>query len=295
MSDKPNEPMGTCGLPGHWHGDIPILHTKRRTCTVWVPLATPTPPADAPPALAHSAYLTGSPRHDARGAVPCGTNAMTVAPAAPPQDVQDETAWLIERGGLCLGFCDYKFTWVTFTNEDALHFSRERDAYSFKECMKWPPYNLKVLQEAKITSHMWCAPAAERPAPAHVERQVVGAESLNAEDAEKIDAILEGHKTDVFDSFHAADKLNAFFFGGVGYPTGRFSLPAERVSAEELIESLRTCLRQAAQQIHIAGLHEGDFDSCHHLACEGRRAVWKSAALRPTHTPESGEDTSGKS
>jgi hypothetical protein len=41
-----------------------------------------------------------------------------------------EVAWLIEDeyGKLCLGMECSKLQWVTFTNEDALHFSRKRDA-----------------------------------------------------------------------------------------------------------------------------------------------------------------------
>ena len=67
-----------------------------------------------------------------------------------------DAAWLIERGELCLGFCDYKFTWVTFTNEQALRFSRKVDAYAFVESMKgqskaWG----KNLEGVKITEHSW--------------------------------------------------------------------------------------------------------------------------------------------
>jgi len=71
----------------------------------------------------------------------------------------DEVAWLIERKGLCLGFCEYKFRWVTFTDENALRFSRERDAYSFKETMRWENKDWEVLTEAKVTEHLWSAAA----------------------------------------------------------------------------------------------------------------------------------------
>jgi hypothetical protein len=67
---------------------------------------------------------------------------------------KDETAWLIERGGLCLGFCGHRFTFVTFTNEDALRFSRQRDAYSFMETVKWTPFNL-LLEGSVVTEHLW--------------------------------------------------------------------------------------------------------------------------------------------
>lgn len=40
----------------------------------------------------------------------------------------DETGWLIERGGLCLGISCQKPAWVHFTSEDAIRFCRESDA-----------------------------------------------------------------------------------------------------------------------------------------------------------------------
>lgn len=67
---------------------------------------------------------------------------------------QADVAWLIERGGLCLGFCENRFAWVTFTNESALRFARSVDAYSFKETVKWTPFNLP-LEGAIVTEHMW--------------------------------------------------------------------------------------------------------------------------------------------
>jgi hypothetical protein len=65
-----------------------------------------------------------------------------------------ETGWLIERGGLCLGFCEYRFAWVTLTNENALRFARQRDGYSFMECCKWTPFDLRI-EGAKVTEHVW--------------------------------------------------------------------------------------------------------------------------------------------
>jgi hypothetical protein len=69
-------------------------------------------------------------------------------------DSAGEYGWLIERDMLCLGFCEHKFTWVTFTNEDALRFSRQRDAYSFMETAKWKPFNLH-LEGASVTEQRW--------------------------------------------------------------------------------------------------------------------------------------------
>lgn len=66
----------------------------------------------------------------------------------------DETAWLIEHGGLCLGFCENRFAWVTFTNENALRFSRKQDAYGFKETCKWTPFDLR-LEDAIVAEHMF--------------------------------------------------------------------------------------------------------------------------------------------
>ena len=67
---------------------------------------------------------------------------------------RDETGWLIERDGLCLGFCEHRFAWVAFTNEQALRFARSADAYSFKETVKWTPFNLP-LEDAIVTEHRW--------------------------------------------------------------------------------------------------------------------------------------------
>lgn len=41
---------------------------------------------------------------------------------------------------------------------------------------------------------------------------------LTAQQAEKIDEIISRHKTNEFDSFHAADDLSDYLFGGVNYP-----------------------------------------------------------------------------
>jgi hypothetical protein len=73
---------------------------------------------------------------------------------ASPVATAPESAWLIERAGLCLGFCEYRFTWVTFTNEDALRFSRQRDAYSFMEAVKGTPFSLP-LEGSVTTEHRW--------------------------------------------------------------------------------------------------------------------------------------------
>lgn len=79
-----------------------------------------------------------------------------------------QVAWLIEQAGLCLGFCEYKFAFVTFTNENALRFARQRDAIAFRETIKRSPFNLPV-GDAVVTEHQWIGPKAEstpKPSPA---------------------------------------------------------------------------------------------------------------------------------
>lgn len=74
-----------------------------------------------------------------------------------------EPAWLIEKGQLCFGFCDYRFAWVTFTSNDALRFSRKRDAYSFREAMKWTTKAWgDNLAHTEIHDHCWSDPAKRR-------------------------------------------------------------------------------------------------------------------------------------
>lgn len=71
---------------------------------------------------------------------------------------RDETAWLIERGGLCLGTCEYRLKWVTFTDPQALRFSRRADAYALKETLRFDPFNVR-LENCEVTEHMWCLPS----------------------------------------------------------------------------------------------------------------------------------------
>ena len=76
--------------------------------------------------------------------------------------MRDECAWLIEYGGLCLGVCEGKLRWVTFTDELALRFSRQVDAGAFiSVCRReWRDERVvKALQGVSVAEHMWCAPA----------------------------------------------------------------------------------------------------------------------------------------
>jgi hypothetical protein len=68
-----------------------------------------------------------------------------------------ELAWLIERGGLCFGFRDRKFAWVTFTNESALRFSRRSDAIRFIEAMRDVLGGASNLDDVLVTDHSWSA------------------------------------------------------------------------------------------------------------------------------------------
>lgn len=97
------------------------------------------------------------------------TDAAQPSPApAGESALRDEVAWLIERDQLCLGIrasCGYRFTWVTFTDKDALRFSRKEDAYCFMEAVKWKPFDLP-LEGAFVTEHLWCAALAS-----HAEKE----------------------------------------------------------------------------------------------------------------------------
>ena len=61
-----------------------------------------------------------------------------------------ESGWLIERGGLCVGFCERKFAWVSFTNDQAWRFARKSDATRFIEA-----YGGLGLHDVLVTEHRW--------------------------------------------------------------------------------------------------------------------------------------------
>jgi hypothetical protein len=90
----------------------------------------------------------------------CADELEAALAAAPSGEApSEETAWLIECSGLCMGFCEGRLTWVTFTDENALRFSRKIDAYNFKEFARWKPLWMH-LEPAVVTEHMWTTPAA---------------------------------------------------------------------------------------------------------------------------------------
>jgi len=83
----------------------------------------------------------------------------TEPPSAPAEVTaeQDEVAWLIEREGLCLGISCRNFAWVSFTDTQALRFSRRSDAIRFIEAMR-EQYYLN-LNDVLVTEHLWAAAA----------------------------------------------------------------------------------------------------------------------------------------
>jgi hypothetical protein len=94
-----------------------------------------------------------------------------------PAEQRDENAWLIEKGLLCLGFCEYRFRWVTFTDENALRLCREVDAYALRETLKYEPFKMfDQLANTTISEHLWPAPAqpasAAKPAEDGLEAQL---------------------------------------------------------------------------------------------------------------------------
>jgi len=60
-------------------------------------------------------------------------------------------AHLIERTGLCFGFCDHKPKWVAFTDISALRFSRRSDAIRFIESFR----EQVDLENVLVTEHLW--------------------------------------------------------------------------------------------------------------------------------------------
>jgi hypothetical protein len=71
--------------------------------------------------------------------------------ATQPSTQPSESGWLIERGGLCFGFCDRKLAWVTFTNDQTWRFARRSDAIRFIEA-----YGEDFgLHDVMVTEHRW--------------------------------------------------------------------------------------------------------------------------------------------
>jgi hypothetical protein len=71
-----------------------------------------------------------------------------------PADKRDEgreSGWLIERDGLCFGFCEHKPKWVAFTNDQAMRFARRSDAIRFIEAFRWQ----MKLENVRVTEHLW--------------------------------------------------------------------------------------------------------------------------------------------
>lgn len=77
--------------------------------------------------------------------------ASTVGAAGMETMMSDQVAWLIERNGLCLGFRDRKWKWVTFTDISAFRLARRSDAVRFIETMRGE----LQLEDVLITEHLW--------------------------------------------------------------------------------------------------------------------------------------------
>ncbi len=78
----------------------------------------------------------------------------------------DETGWLIEKGQLCLGSCDRKPRWVTFTDPTAVRFARNIDAENMLNSLR-SMSDKGAFESCTINDHMWCSPVA---APSREER-----------------------------------------------------------------------------------------------------------------------------
>lgn len=70
---------------------------------------------------------------------------------------------------------------------------------------------------------------------------------LTAEQAEKIDEIISRHKTDAFDSFHAADDLSDYLFGGINYP-GIFAVHRAPAGAQGQVQGVQARVEAKIKQ-----------------------------------------------
>jgi hypothetical protein len=101
-------------------------------------------------------------------------NVMASSPvrAGEGQREESETAWLVELGQLCVGIgtCRKKLRWVTFTDSDALRFSRKRDAENFRLAMIHDFATGEDLKATTVSEHRWYSGRAALAASTDSER-----------------------------------------------------------------------------------------------------------------------------
>lgn len=72
----------------------------------------------------------------------------------------DETGWLIEQHGLCLGLNCGKPAWVTFTNERAIRFARQQDGENFLTAIRAMKFG-DSFNSCEVREHRWSGPVAQ--------------------------------------------------------------------------------------------------------------------------------------
>ena len=230
LSDKPNEPMGTCDYPG---GKIP--HTERRCLSPadWKPL--PTAPVDAPPS--DTSLLCADckhPKNDSRFHLEApgdnwGAALHHFVPAAPPQDVRPSKLDELNRAFRCLYLeCpaavvdNLKRRFDEYLAEVLAAAERPAPAQEDLERARKLVYEMGICSTsghmARMIAKEYAADCAFRRA-AQAERQVVGADEIIEKCAGQIPM------PNPFAKDHDANKRHR---ENIRALKGTFSLPAER-------------------------------------------------------------------
>ena len=311
LSDKPNEPMGTCDYPG---GKIP--HTERRCLSPadWKPL--PTAPVDAPPS--DTSLLCADckhPKNDSRFHLEApgdnwGAALHHFVPAAPPQDVkaaiERAKEWASKHAN------DGGGTYLAMLPDDILLIcaaaERPAPAQEDLERARKLVYEMGICSTsghmARMIAKEYAADCAFRRA-AQADHQVAGAGKFTvtfrpypAGAGSRVHDeswTIEGNSLrDALDKFYCKPEFNS------EWRVVDAALPAERVPAEELaklIAKWRDGISKCCPSVLEPGPKPSREYADVHQGCarQARDADEVEAILRPTHTPESGEDTSGKS
>jgi hypothetical protein len=252
MSDKANEPMGTCG------NRIARLHTKR-SCSkpeLWQPL--PTQPVDAPPA--DPGPLCADCNHP-----------------------KDDSRFHLEAPGDNWGAALHHFVPAASAQEDleraqkwAEEFNLDRDddvveslAAEFASLRRAAQAERQVAGAGKFT-------VTFRPYPA-------GAGSRVHDESWTI----EGNSLrDALDKFYCKPEFNS------EWRVVDVALPAERVSAEELAKAILDVVERMRKEAECVlrppEMNNAKTWASPLLFWAGEMES-KLATLRPTHTPESGD------
>ena len=310
LSDKPNEPMGTCAdckhsMEGNNHGfdqndgymdGDKLIHSGACTyCRVCNPhiFQKPTAPVDAPPS--DTSLLCADckhPKNDSRFHLEApgdnwGAALHHFVPAAPPQDVkaaiERAKEWASKHAN------DGGGTYLAMLPDDILLIcaaaERPAPAQEDLERARKLVYEMGICSTsghmARMIAKEYAADCAfRRAAPA--ERQVAGAGKFTvtfrpypAGAGSRVHDeswTIEGNSLrDALDKFYCKPEFNS------EWRVVDVALPAERVSAEELVKLVAKWRKQAKESLSI---NTWMLEEC---------ADELEAALRPTHTPESGQ------